>query len=154
SKPREIISFATPGQAREDVVDAEEDLALGQIHEQGDEIIAAALNLNVVAFADAVNTDMQLGTAGHPDGYFFAEEEVGVTPEGLGDFNRVMVGDGNDGHAQAFQPGVHLERVIVGLPGKPGEARSAEHSGGDGVNVKVAAHGDILRCGYEQSVKQ
>src|SRR5262249_48930759 len=101
-EPGEVLRFTPAGQAREDMVDAEEDLALGQIHQQGNKVLTAALNLDMIPGGDGVGTDVQLGSAGHRHGYFLAHEEVGVAAEMFGYFNRIMVCDCDHGHAEAL----------------------------------------------------
>src|SRR5215471_9264675 len=119
-KPGEIFHLAAAGESGKDVVDAEEDLALGQVHEQRDEVFAPALNLAVVTLADGIDTHMEFAAAWHLHGDFLADEEVGVTAERLGHFDRVMVGDGDHRHAEALEPAVEFCRVVVGLSSKPG----------------------------------
>jgi len=47
------------------VIDAEEEAALGEIHEKRDKIVAALLQLLVLAIGDVVNADVDFGAAGH-----------------------------------------------------------------------------------------
>ena len=47
-------------------------------------------------------------------------------------------------HAQVFQASVNFLGIVVGFFAKAVEDRRGEHAGSDGVNMKVAAHVDIL----------
>ena len=47
------------------MVDAEEEAALGEIHEERDEIVAALLQLLVLTVGDVVHADVHFGAAGH-----------------------------------------------------------------------------------------
>ena len=75
-EPFEVFALAAPGEAGEDVVDAEEEAALGEIHQQCDQIIAALLQLQVLAFGDVVDADVHFGAAGHFAGELFAHEKI------------------------------------------------------------------------------
>src|SRR5712692_898755 len=151
--PAKVFFFTPPGQTRERVIDAEEELSLGEIHEQGNEVASTALNLKVVSLGEAVNSEMHLRPAGHLNGNLFTQEKVWVTPQNFRGFNGVMFRDRNDGHSHPLQPVVDLVGLAVGLPANAGYPRSTKHSGSDRVNVKVAAHGSMVGFEYEQPVK-
>jgi hypothetical protein len=59
------------------VIDAEEKATLGKIHEQGDKIVAALLEMSVLALGDVVYTDVNLCAARHPASKLFAQEKIG-----------------------------------------------------------------------------
>src|SRR6266481_8863182 len=75
-KPMEVFFFAAARQPGENVIGAEEKLTLGEVHQQRDEIASAALNLDVVAFGDAINTYVHLSPTGHPNGDFFIRKKA------------------------------------------------------------------------------
>src|SRR6267154_3718375 len=108
----------------------------------------------MVAFRDAIDAHVHLGAAGHPNSNFLAQEEVRVAPQGLRAVYGVMVRYGDDGHAHPLQPVIDFRGIVVGLPADASQPGNGEHSGCDRVNVKVAAHGAIVACGYEQPVKR
>jgi len=136
------------------MVYAEKKLPLRQIHQQGNEIVPAALNLEMVAFAQAIYAQVHFRPAGHANGDFLAQEEVWETAEGLRTINGVVVGDRNDEHALLFQPVIDLNWFIVGLPANQVESGGSKHPGCDGVDMEIAAHGPIVDFQYEQAVKR
>ena len=77
-----------------------------------------------------------------------------MTPQVLGGIDGVMVGHGDDGHAQVLEPVIDFRGVVVGFPAHAAQAGSVAHSRGGRVNVKVAAHETIVTARYEQSVKR
>lgn len=140
-KPAEVLFRAPASEAREDVIHAEEQLPFRQIHKQGEEVGAALLDLEVVLFGQAIDAQVHFRAAGHADGHFFAEEEVGVRPQTFGGLDGVMVGKSDDGHPSFFQEVIDFMGIVVGLPAKAVENGSGEHSGSDRMNMKVASHG-------------
>src|SRR5271156_6141745 len=74
-EPGEVLALAPPGHAREDVVYAEEEPALGEIHQQGDQVVAPLLELGVLALMEVVDANVDFRTAGHPARQLLAEEE-------------------------------------------------------------------------------
>ncbi len=64
-EPGEILALAAAGDAGENVIDAEEEAALGEVHEERDDIVAALLQLRVLAIGDVVHADVDFGAAGH-----------------------------------------------------------------------------------------
>src|ERR1700737_1143058 len=62
SEPVKIALVAAPGQPGENVVHAEEKSPLGEIHHQGNEVIAAALKLHMVTLANIIGADVHLCT--------------------------------------------------------------------------------------------
>ena len=123
------------------MIGTEKKLALGEVHQQRNEIVSAALNLKVLAFRDPINTHVHLGAAGHLNGDLLAEEEVRVAAQDLCGVDGVMIGYGDDGHAHLLQPVIDFTGVVVGLPANPIQPGDGEHSRGDRMNVKVTAHG-------------
>lgn len=136
------------------MVDAVKDFAFGEVHEEREEIIASLLNFDVIALGDAVDTEVELGAAGHGAGDFFTEEEVGAATKDFDGVDGVMVGDGNDGHAEALGAVVDGFGVVVRLIAKVADERGRDPAGCFRVDVKVASHGEIIARGYEQSVKR
>jgi hypothetical protein len=135
------------------VVDTEEELALREVHEERDKIAAAALNFEVIALRDAVDAKVRLGAAGHGNGYFFAEEKIGIFAESLRAIDGVMVGEGDDGHAALLATVVNGVGLVVRLLAEASQARGVAHAGSNGVEMKVASHGFMLDGRYEQSMK-
>jgi len=75
-KPAEVVSSTRAGKTRKHVIDAEEELALAQVHEQSDEIVASLLKLNMLPFSDVVNADVRERAAGHTARNFFVTGPV------------------------------------------------------------------------------
>ncbi len=123
------------------MIGTEKKLPLGEVHQQRNEIVSAALNLKVLAFRDPINTHVYPGAAGHLNGDLLTEEEVRVAPQDLCGVDGVMIGYGDDGHAHLLQPVIDFSRVVVGLPANPIQPGDGEHSRCDRMNVKVTAHG-------------
>ena len=101
-KPAEIVVLAVAGEARENVIHAEEKFAFGEVHDQRNEIIAAALNLEVIFLADPIDAQVRLRSARHLNGCLLAEKEVRVLAEGFRRINGVVIGQGHDGHAETL----------------------------------------------------
>src|SRR5271154_835533 len=95
---------------------AEEKFALREVHHQGDKVVAAALNFDVVAFCNPVNTEVHLGSTGHANGDFLAQKEVRMPTESFGGVDGVMVGHGDDGHALLLKAAIDFRRIVVRLP--------------------------------------
>src|SRR5579862_4342255 len=72
SKPAEIFFQPPSRQSRENMIHTEEELLLRQVHHQRNKVFTTALNLNMVAFSDAVDAEMHLGAAWHLHGGFLA----------------------------------------------------------------------------------
>ena len=74
------------------MVDAEKNPALGEIHQQRDQIVAPLQELRVLALMEVVNSNMDFRTAGHPARQLLAQEEIRLAPQLLGALDRVVVG--------------------------------------------------------------
>src|SRR5215467_4402618 len=94
------------------------------------------------------------GSAGHAAGDFLTYKKVRIAAEAFGCANRVVVGQGNDRHAQLLRAGVDLIGLVVGLPANQVEQRGVTHARSCRVDMQVASHALILACGYEQTVKR
>jgi hypothetical protein len=140
-EPGEVVFDAAAGEARENMVDAEEEFTFGEVHKERYKIAATALNFEMITFRDAIDAEMHFGAGGHGDGNFFAEEEVGIFAEGFRSFDGIVVGDGDDGHAQMFAAGIDVSGFVIRLFTKPAQTWRAAHAGAGGVYMKVAAHG-------------
>src|ERR1700687_3701249 len=88
-EPVEVVLFAAACESGKHVIHAKEKLTLGEVHQERYKIVPAALNFGMIAFGDAIDSQVHLAAAGHPDGDLFAEKEVGVTVEDLGGVNGV-----------------------------------------------------------------
>src|SRR5882724_8441321 len=111
----EILGFALASESGKHVIHAKEDFTFRQIHQERYKIVATLLNFDMVAFGDAVDSEVEFRAAGHGAGDLFAEEEVGAVAEDFRGINGVVVGDGDDGHTQALAAGVDRFGVVVGL---------------------------------------
>ena len=112
-EPLEVFQFATPGDAGEHVVDAEEDPFLAQVHQQRHQIAAALQQLPVLLFADVVDPDVHFGAARHSAGQLFADEEIRLAAQLFGAFDRVMVGQREQIHPAALQGGVDFLGIAI-----------------------------------------
>src|SRR5215472_8169047 len=139
-KPDEISELAAAGDARKDVIDTEENPALTQVHEQGDKVAAALLELDVLALMDVVNADVDLRTAGHPARQLFAEEEAGVAAQFFGAFDPVVVGQGEQTHSPPVQAGVNFLGVAIAFAAEFGDEGSGAGPRVIRVHVHIAFH--------------
>ncbi len=57
------------------MIDAEEQPALAEIHQQRNQIVPALQELSVLALMEVVNADMDFRTAGHPARQLLTEEK-------------------------------------------------------------------------------
>ena len=153
-EPFEIFELAAASESGENVIDAEEDFAFGEVHQERDEIGAALLNFDVVAFGDGVDAEVEFGARRHRAGDFFTEEEVRPGAKGFGGVNAVVVGHGDDGHTQALAAVIDVLGVIIGFTAEVADERRIAHPRSFGMDVKVAAHGKSMAVGYEQSMKR
>ena len=64
-EPGEVFPFAAASNGGENVIDAEEEAALGEIHQERNEIVAALLQLQVLAVGDVVHADVDFRAARH-----------------------------------------------------------------------------------------
>ena len=133
------------------MIDAEEDAALGEIHEQRDEIIATLLKLNVLALAEIVGADVHFGAAGHPAGEFFADENIRVPAQLFRAFDGIMIGKGDQVHATELQLRINFLGIAVTFAAKLSDNRGCAGPGEVRVNMQVAFHDykctrDLLRA--------
>src|SRR5262249_20862167 len=119
-----------------------------------DKIVAPALNFRVIAFGDSVNAEVHGGASRQAHGHFLAEEEVWVLTEHFRGVNGIVVGQGNDGHAEAFAAAVDLGGGGVGLLANPAKSRGVAHPRSSRMHMKVATHVKRLDARYEQRIKQ
>jgi len=114
-EPFEILGLALARESGKHVIHTEEDFTFREIHQERYKIVATLLNFDMVAFGDAVDSEVEFRAARHGAGDLFAEEEIGPVAEDFRGINRVVVGDGDDGHTQALAAGVDRFGVVVGL---------------------------------------
>ena len=81
SKPFKILGLAPSRNARKNVIDAEEKPALGEIHQQRDQVVAPPQELDVLPFTQVVNADVSFRPTRHSASEFFADEEIGMSPQ-------------------------------------------------------------------------
>ena len=74
------------------MVDAEEELPLGEIHQQRNQIVAPLLELDVLALMEIVDANMDFRTAGHPARQLLAQEKIRIVPHLLCALGRIMIG--------------------------------------------------------------
>ena len=101
-EPGEILALAAACDAGENVIDAEEETALGEIHQERDEIVAALLQLLVLALGDVVDADVHFGAAGHFAGELFADKKIGMLAQLFGAFDGIVIGESEKIHAAAL----------------------------------------------------
>ena len=136
------------------MIHAVENFAFGEVHEECYKIVAALLNFDVIAFRDAVSTEVELGAAGQGAGDLFAKEEVGMVAEDFDGVDGVMVGDRDDRHAEALAAVIDVLGLVVRLSAKVADECCVAHPRSFGMDVKVASHGKSMALRYEQSVKR
>src|SRR5580700_6458310 len=107
-KPGKILGLAPSGNARKNMIDAEEKPALGEIHQQRNQVVAPAQELVVLPLVQVVNADMSFGPARHSASEFFANEEIRMPPQSFRAFYRVVVGEGEQVHTTSLQKNVQL----------------------------------------------
>jgi hypothetical protein len=139
-EPGEVFEFAAAGDARENVIDTEEEPALGEIHQERDEIVAALLKLYVLALGYVVNPDVHFGAAGHFTGEFFADKKIRMLAQLLGAFDGIVIGEREKIHAPALQEGVNFLRIAITFAAKLLDKRGSTCSGEVRVNMQVAFH--------------
>ena len=100
------------------MIDAEEEAALGEIHEERDEIVAALLQLDVLAVGDVVHADVDFGAAGHFAGELFADEKIGMLAQLFGAFDGIVIGESEEIHAAAVQQGINFVRIAITFAAK------------------------------------
>jgi len=124
------------------VIHRKEESALGEIHDERDKIVPTALNLGMVFLGDVIDAEVHLRAAGHADGDFLAEKEIGILAQGFCGIDGIVVGNGHHGHASLFRAAVDIFRLVVGLLANAGQTRGIAHAGPDGMDVEVAAHSE------------
>ncbi len=129
-----------PGQAGEDVIGAEEQVLVHQPGQQRFEIVAAALDFDVVAFGDVVDAHVQLAAAGQRTGDLFAEEEIGAGTQALDGVDGIVIGDCHQIHAEPLEFFVDFERLVVAFAAHAAHERDGTHAGVPGVDVQIAPH--------------
>src|SRR5690242_7164649 len=136
----EIIESAASGEAREDMIHAEEQTLLREVSEQTYEIVAAALNFEVLTFGDIEDADVHGGAAGHAAGHLFAEKEVRVAAQRFGAADGIMVGERDQAHAPSLENGVDFARIVIGFTADPLQEGEGAHPRVNGMDVQVAFH--------------
>ena len=56
---------------------------------------------------------MHFGAAGHEHGDFFTEEEIGMFAENLRAIDGIVVGEGDDGHAESLATCIDIGGLVV-----------------------------------------
>ena len=75
----------------------------------------------MLTLCQVIHADVEGRAAGHTASDFLTEEEVRMTAQSLGAFDRVMVGESYQVHAFLLERLVDLFRVAVGLPAETTE---------------------------------
>ena len=123
-KNGEIVFRARAGEAGIEVIHRNEQAAFDRIREQALDVRAAALQFDMVVFADSINAGVHFGAARHGAGDFFAEEEIGIAAQFFHRVDRIVIGNGDEVHAALFQPFVQRVRLVVRLHAERGRARA------------------------------
>ena len=92
-EPGKVFALAASGDGRENVIDAEEEATLGEIHQERNDIVAALLQLLMLAVGDVVRADVHFRAAGHFTGELFADEKIGMVAQLFGAFNGIVIGE-------------------------------------------------------------
>ncbi len=100
------------------MVHAVEELLLVQVRHQARQVVATPLDLHVLPLREVVDADVQLVATRQAAGHFLAHEEIGVPAKSLCGVDRVVIGDRNQIHSPAFQPGVNRFRRCCSIRGK------------------------------------
>ena len=109
----EVFDGTAPGQAGEDVIGAEEQVLIHQPCQQGFEIVAPALQFDVVALGDVVDAHVKLTAARQRTGDLFAEEEIGAGTQSFHGVDGIVIGDCHQIHAEPLELFVDFERLVV-----------------------------------------
>ena len=133
----EIGAGAGAGQAGEGVIHAEQQAALLEVSEQGREVLAAALHLEVIAVLYAIDAHVQLGPAGGAAGNFLAQEKIRVAAQALDRADGVVIGDGDQLHAAALEGFVDLLGVAITFAANPVQDGHGAHAGVDRILAKL-----------------
>ena len=140
----EIGLASGSGQARKQVIDAEQQPLFVQERDQSRQIVATQLQIGVIALLDPVNPHVQmramLGNATH----FFAEEEIGMMAQGFHRVDGIVIGHRNQVHSAALQRFVDFQRIAIAFAANPLHDRHGTHAGVTGVNMQVAFHAPLL----------
>ena len=100
------------------MIDGEEQALLGEVREQANQILAAAINFRVLAFGYVIDADVGLGAARHRAGYFFADKKIGMAAQLFRAADRIVIGQRDQVHAAFAQHGVNVSRSTVALQKK------------------------------------
>ena len=122
------------------MIDAEQKALFSKVREERREVVAAALNLNVLMFVQVINTDVQGCATGHAAGDFLTEKEIPVMAKRLEGVNRVMIRDRDQVHPDSFEPCIHSFGVVVALAAEPAHHGRRRRPRAPGVDVQIAPH--------------
>jgi hypothetical protein len=76
------------------------------------------LQLEMLAFGDIVDADVDFVARRHAAGQLFADEEIGVCAKTLGTLDGIVIGEGEEVHAAPREQIVDLLRIVVALATK------------------------------------
>jgi hypothetical protein len=141
-EPGEILTLAAAGDGGKNVIDAEEELALAEIHQERDEIVTALLQLLVLAVADVVDADVHFGAAGHFAGELFADKKIGMLAQWFGAFDGIVIGEREKIHAAALQQGINGAGIAITFAAEISDKGGRTGTGEVRVNMQVASHED------------
>src|SRR6202050_1756758 len=77
-KHGEVVFRPRSGQAGIEMIYGNEELIFDRIGKQALDVMATALQFDMVAFPDSINARVHFSTARHGAGDFFAQEEMGI----------------------------------------------------------------------------
>jgi hypothetical protein len=139
-KPAEVVPLTRAGKTRKHVIDAEEELALAQVHEQSDKIVASLLKLNMLPLGDVVDADVHKRAAGHNARNLFANEEIAMPTQCFRAFNRIVVGEREQVHAAPAQRREYCFGSTVAFAANAADNGHGAKAGMIGVDMQVALH--------------
>lgn len=96
----------------------------------------------MLPLAQVVNANVSFGAARHSASEFFANEEIGMSPQFFRTFYRIMVGESEQAHAALPQKSIQLLRIAIALTAKFSDKRGRTGSGKVRVEMKIALHND------------
>ncbi len=131
----EVALPAPAGQARERVVDAEQQSLLVEIGDQRMEIVAAGLHAAMLPLINAIDPDVDFGPARHGRRDLFTQEEVGLRAQWFGRVDRIVIGHCDQIHSASLQRFVYRQWLIVTFAADAAEPGYGAEPRVEGVDV-------------------
>ena len=140
SEPFKIFARALSCDTGKYVIDAEEQPAFGEIHQQRHQIIAPLLQLDVLALADVVHADVNFGAAGHAAGKLFTQEKIRMAPQFFRAFDGIVVRQREQTHPAALEQFIYFFGIAITFAAKISDKGGRTGTGEVRVNMQVASH--------------